>query len=316
MRIVFCGSGSFAVPTLQALAQGHDVAAVITQPARPAGRGGKVRPTPVAEAAGELGLNIHEVRSINKEDALAAVGQARPDVIVVADFGQFLRKPVRDLARIDSINLHGSLLPALRGAAPINWALINGLERTGVTTFSLVDAMDAGRTYASMGTPIGPDDTAADLRARLAGIGAQAVLQTLDLLEREGTAAGRDQDESMVTLAPPLKKTDGLVDWSAGAREICNRIRGVWPWPGAQSGFVHHQRCVAVTVARAQPLDDAEPGFQSGQLDSDLCVTAGAGRVQVLEIQPTGKRLMSWRDFVNGYRCRKGDMMITPGMSI
>ena len=316
MRIVFCGSGPFAVPTLQALVDRHEVAAVITQPARPAGRGGKVRPTAVAEAAGQMGLNLHQVRSINKEDALTVVRQADPDVIVVADFGQFLRKPVRDLARIDSINLHGSLLPALRGAAPINWALIRGLDRTGVTTFSLVDAMDAGRMYVSLDTPIGPDDTAAELRARLAGLGAQAALQTLDLLEREGPAAGREQDESKITLAPPLKKSDGLIDWSAPARDICNRVRGVWPWPGAQSGFVHHQRCVAVAIARAQPLEDAQAGLQSGQLDSDLCVTAGAGRVRILEIQPAGKRLMSWRDFVNGHRCRKGDMMITPGMSL
>ncbi len=316
MRIVFCGSGPFAVPTLQALIDHHEVAAVITQPARPAGRGGKVRPTPVAEATGHLGLIAHQVRNINKDDALAVVRQANPDVIAVADFGQFLRQGVRDLARIDSINLHGSLLPELRGAAPINWALIRGLDRTGVTTFSLVDAMDAGKMYVSLETPITPDDTAADLRSRLAGLGAQAVLQTLDLLEREGPAAGREQDESRITLAPPLKKSDGLVDWSAPARDICNRVRGVWPWPGAQSGFVHQQRCVAVAIARAQPLDDAEPGLQSGQLDGDLCVTAGSGRVRILEIQPAGKRLMSWRDFVNGHRCRPGDMMITPGMSL
>jgi len=314
MRIVFCGSGPFAVPTLKALAEHHDLAAVITQPARPAGRGGKLRPTAVAQACAEMSRPAHPIRDINQDDALAVVRSAGPDAIVVADFGQFLRQAVRGLARVDSINLHGSILPELRGAAPINWAIIRGQSRTGVTTFSLVDKMDAGKIYVSRETVIEPGETAEQLRSRLAQIGAQAVLETLDLLERQGPAAGREQDESKVTLAPPLKKSDGLLDWSAPAEAICNRIRGTWPWPGGQTSYVHHNRCTGLILARAEVAPgQGRDDLRIGQLDDELCVKAGQGRVRILELQPAGKKLIAWRDFVNGYRCQSGDLMLTQG---
>ena len=314
MRIVFCGSGSFAVPALEAiLASGHEVAEIVTQPARPAGRGGKLRPTPLAEAARAIGLESVECLDVNSDEVAAAIAGAAPDVICVADFGQLVRPRVRQLARVDAINLHASLLPELRGAAPINWAVIRGYPRTGVTTFSLVDRMDAGPIYLQIATDIRPDETADELRNRLAVIGADALTRTLDLMEA-GRPGGQEQDESRSTLARRLKKTDGLIDWSADVWTIYNLIRGTWPWPAGQTLFRRGDGCeFPVEIARAAVQDDAAAAGEPGMLDENLCVWAGLGRLQVVEIQPAGKRRMSWLDFVNGYRPRPGDRFVSMG---
>lgn len=306
MRIFFCGSGTFAVPTLRAIgASPHEVVGVITQPARPAGRGGKPRPTPIAQAAPELGLDAVECPDINADDAVARVRQARPDVIVVADFGQMVRAQVRGAAAIDAINLHGSLLPKLRGAAPINWAIIRGLRATGVTTFSLVDRMDAGDIYLQAETPIAPEQTAEELREVLAELGAKLVIDTLDLLA-SGHAGRQPQDEAQATRAPILKKSDGWIDWSADAAAVRNLIHGTRPWPGGQAVYRRGDgKRVSVILARAAAGPDG--GDEPGRIDGDLCVAAGRGRVRIAEIKPAGSRLMPWRDFVNGYRVQSGD---------
>ena len=309
MRVVLCGSGSFAIPTLRVLHAGkHELAEVITQPPRPAGRGARMRPSPVAEAAAELGLTAAAVEDVNADAAVAALRTIAPDVICVADFGQFVRKPFRDCARLDAINLHGSLLPLLRGAAPVNWAVIRGLRQTGVTTFSLVDRMDAGDLYAQKETFVSPDETAAELRARLAELGAQLVCETLDMLAA-GTARRMPQDDSKATSAPRLTKAHGRVDFSASAEEVRNLIHGTWPWPGGQAVFVHGDKRIPVTLARAAVAGgevDAEPGT----LDDDLCTATGGGRVAIQQIKPAGKRLMDWQDFINGYRARPGDRFV------
>lgn len=310
MRIVFCGSGPFAGPSLAAIVQaGHQVVRVVTQPAKPAGRGAKVQATPLAQAASALGLSAVETPDINAADSVAAIAACQPDVIVVADFGQFVRAAVRATAPLGSFNLHGSLLPELRGAAPVAWAIIRGYEKTGVTTFALVDKMDAGAIYLQAATDIRPTETAEELRMRLAGIGATLVVQTLDLLAK-GAAQGQPQDESKATLAPRLDKEIGWIDWSADARTIRNLIHGVWPWPGAHTIL---QRATGqpmpVLISRAA----VEPGA-SGQpcvLDKDMLVgTGGGGRIRIIEIQPAGKRVMDWRAFVNGYRPAAGDRFI------
>ncbi len=205
MRVLFCGSGSFALRPLQAIVGSeHEVVGLFTQPARPAGRGGKLRPTRVAEIAGKLGLDVTPCENINAEPVIADIRRIGPDVICVADFGQFIATAVRDAAPLGAFNLHGSLLPELRGAAPVNWAIIRGYRRTGVTTFSLVDRMDAGAIYAQAETDIAPDETAEELRERLSDIGAKLVCETLGLLAGGG-AQGRQQDESKATPAPRLK---------------------------------------------------------------------------------------------------------------
>lgn len=310
MRILFCGSGEFAVHTLRAVCNTeHELIGILTQPARPAGRGGKLRPTPVAQAAAEMGLTATECPNINVPEMVERISQLQPDVICVVDFGQMVRKPVRDCARLDTINLHGSILPELRGAAPVNWAIIRGHETTGVTTFSLVDKMDAGPMIAKAETPISPDETADELKARLAEIGGDLMCETLGVLAG-GWAGYEEQDHGKATLAPRMSKADGRIHWDADATTIRNLIHGTWPWPGGQTVFV--RQCgkeSPVVIARAQVAEgtaQAAPGV----IDQDLCVSTGSGRLRILEIKPAGKRMMAFRDFVNGYRVTPGDHFV------
>ncbi len=312
MRIVFCGSGDFAVPSLKAISVGdHEVVAVITQPPRKAGRGRRLRHTPAATAADELGLDVRQCQDINADEIVAFLRELRPDAICVADFGQFIRSAARDTAALGALNLHGSLLPELRGAAPVNWAIIRGCKRTGVTTFSLVDRMDAGGIYLQAEVEIDPGETADHLSTRLAHVGASVVCATLGLLAG-GNAQTRDQDESLVTLAPRLTKADGAIDFSADAQTVRNLIHGTWPWPGGRAIVTRAKGGdVNVVIARAEATDDERQG-EPGRLDKDLMVAAGRGRLRIVEIQPDGKRLMTWCDFVNGYRLSEGDHMVAP----
>jgi methionyl-tRNA formyltransferase len=311
MRIVFCGSGGFAVPALRALkGSEHQVAYVVTQPARPAGRGGKLRPTPVAQAARELGLEAVECANINEPAMVETIRGYRPDVIFVADFGQMVRAAVRQTAGLGAFNLHGSILPELRGAAPVNWAIIRGHERTGVTMFSLVDRMDAGDVCGAAETEIGRGETAQELHDRLAVIGADLGVRVLGE-SAAGTARGVAQDESKATLAPKLKKEDGRIDWTEQAESVCNRINGTWPWPGGQAVFAPSAgRQHPVTIARAV-TEAGGGGLAPGAVDAEMLVAAGRGRVRILEIQPAGKRRMGWKDFLNGYCLAPGDRFLS-----
>ncbi len=312
MRVVFCGSGSFATPSLQAIIDSdHEVVGVVTQPPRRAGRGGKVRATAAAELARQAGLPLLETDDINAVPAVKVIAAARPEAICVAEFGQMIAAHVREIPATDTFNVHASLLPELRGAAPVNWAIIRGYKRTGVTTFSLVDRMDAGAMYLKSATDIIPGETAGRLRLRLAQLGARTACETLNLLAG-GLAHGEEQDHEAATFAPRLKKADGIIDWTADARTICNLVHGTSPWPGAQAIFEHSGgRMLPATIASASvacaPVDDPV-----GQLDSDLTVATGADRLVIKEIKPAGKRLMSWRDFVNGYRVSAGDCFVDP----
>ena len=305
MRLVFCGSGSFAIASLRAVVQaGHEVAAVVTQPARPAGRGARIRPTPLAEEAANLGLKVLEFRSINAWDSVAAIGALSPQVLCVVDFGQLVRLQVRELAPLGAFNLHGSLLPELRGAAPVNWAIIRGYQRTGVTTFSLVDRMDAGPIYLQAGLDINPNETAQELRERLSELGAGLVCRTLEMLG-SAPAAGQPQDDSLATLAPKLTKAEGQLDFTADALAIRNRIHGTWPWPGGHCLFANRQgKQTPVVLARAAFEEGAA---EPGAVDTDGLIGTGNGRLRIHELQPAGKRIMTWRDFVNGYRVAAGD---------
>jgi methionyl-tRNA formyltransferase len=311
MRILFCGSGGFAVPSLRAiLSSDHELVGVITPPARPGGRGAKLRPTPVAQAGRELGVDVKECPDINAREVVAGIRALAPDVMCVADFGQFVRAEARQSPPVGAFNLHGALLPALRGAAPINWAIIRGCQRTGVTTLALADKMDAGELDLQAETDISPDETAVELRQRLSELGAKLVCQTLDLLT-SGDAHPREQDESLATKAPRLKKTDGIINWGDDAISIRNRIHGTWEWPGAQTLFQHTDGGeISVVIARGT-AEDAPTTGEPGRIDKDLCVGTGAGRLRIVEIKPANKRRMGWRDFVNGYRVREGDRFVT-----
>ncbi len=311
MRLVFCGSGAFAVPTLRALVEScHDLACVITQPARPAGRSRKCRPTPVARAAEQIGLEVCEFEDINSPQSLQRMRNTDAEAICVVDYGQFIGRQVRELTPLGAFNLHASLLPELRGAAPVNWAIIRGLRRTGVTTFAIVREMDAGPVYLQRATDIDPDETAEELRGRLADVGAELVLETVGLLAG-GWAEPKPQDESAVTYAPRLKKSDGLIDWTADAECVRNLIHGTWPWPGGQTVFRgRHKGDVPVVLGRATVAEgDADA---PGKVGGDLSVATGRGRLVISEIKPAGRRLMRWRDFVNGYRVQHGDHFEAP----
>ncbi|MCE5325988.1 MAG: methionyl-tRNA formyltransferase [Planctomycetaceae bacterium] len=310
MRIVFCGSGSLAVPILSALARaGHTVLEVFTQPPRQSGRGRHVQPTPVAQAAAALGLAMQECAAINAAPTREHLAALAPDVIVVADYGQFIKDPTCATAKHGAFNVHASLLPELRGAAPINWAIIRGFARTGVTTFSLVPKMDAGDIYLQQATDIDPRETAEDLATRLAALGADLACRTLDLLAA-GTAIRTAQDESKATLAPPMAKADGVIDWSADAVAIRNRIHGTWPWPGGQTVLRRRDgREQPVIIARAESLD-APPAGEPGTLADDLTISCGRGRLKIRELKPAGKRLMDWPSFVNGAHPTPGERMV------
>lgn len=310
MRVFYFGSGTFSVPSLRAIAASkHDIVGIFTQPARPAGRGGKVRPTAIATAAAELGLPVIECPDVNSDEAMSQLEAARPDVICVADFGQLIGERVLEFPSCKTFNLHGSSLPQLRGAAPVNWAIIRGCKITGVSTFRVVRKMDAGPIYLNQAAKIGPDETADELRTRLAELGTKVVCDTLDLLA-SGDAPCFEQDEAEITLAPRLKKADGLLDFSADAESLHNLIRGTWPWPGGHSVFRRNDgQCYEVTIARASVAQGEAMGFP-GCLDGELFVSTGKGRLCIEQIKPAGKKLMAWRDFVNGYRVDEGDVFV------
>jgi len=315
MRIVFCGSGEVATATLEALcAAGHEIAMVVTQPPRKAGRGGEMQPTPVAHCVAALGIEAQPCEDINDAAWVQRIAAAQPELIAVVDFGQKVGESVRRLAGLGAINMHASLLPALRGAAPINWAIIRGMTETGVTTFRLADKMDAGPILLQEPVAGEPTETAEELRERLAAAGAQLVLRTVDGLAA-GTITETAQDEQAATRARKLTKQDGEIDFAAGAIAVVNRIRGTWPWPGAHADFVGGgHKPVRVIFARANAMltGDANPA-RPGTLADDLTINVPDGAVEIVELKVAGKRLMGWRDFVNGYRVAAGDRFVAVG---
>jgi len=312
MRILFFGSGDFALPTLRALLRSeHEIAAVVTQPPRRAGRGGNLRATPVERFARAQDLEVFPSQDVNAETTLAYLRYKQADVICVVEFGQFLRESVRAMTPHGAINLHGSVLPRLRGAAPVHWAILRGMNTTGVTTFSLVDTMDAGPVYRTATLEIGPEERAGELRGRLATLGAATMLETLDALAG-GKIRPRPQDDTQATFAPRLKKSDGFLDFRLPAEHVLWKIRGTWPWPGARAVFGRAGvQALPVTIARARRAE-GPARCKAGRLDEDLCVSTSNGRLEIVEIQPAGKRVLAWRDFVNGYRIRPGDVLHLP----
>jgi methionyl-tRNA formyltransferase len=232
MRIVFLGTSSFACPTLEALADEAEIAWVITQPDRPAGRGRKLCAPPVKRVAERLGLPILQPAKASAPDVVDRVASVHPDAAVVAAFGQLLKRPLFSLPPLGTINLHGSLLPKYRGAAPIHWALIHGEAETGVTTFLLDEGMDTGDMLLQAAVAVGEDETAGELEDRLAPLGAELMLRTLHGLET-GRLTPTPQPDEGSSLAPKLTRADGEVRWDRPAREIHNQIRGMNPWPGA-----------------------------------------------------------------------------------
>jgi len=309
MRVIFFGSGSFGLPVLRWLvASQHEVVAVVTQPDRPAGRGRRMTRTPIGQFADEAGLALLPVEDVNAPAVIAELLALQARLGIVVAFGQKIGRAILDGLPAGCINLHASLLPRLRGAAPINWAIIRGEQHTGLTVFQLTDRMDAGDILVQLETAIKPAETAAELHDRLAEMGPAAIEQALRLYQNTDRPLGRPQDERLATRAPKLTKHDGRICFSWPARELANRICGLWPWPGAACTFHAAQppRREKVILARAIPCEQT-PQCPAGTITEQLDVATGQGVLQILELKPTGGRLMPWQDFVNGRHVQPGD---------
>ncbi|MHC4698734.1 MAG: methionyl-tRNA formyltransferase [Planctomycetota bacterium] len=315
MRLVFLASGAFARPTLRRLADSeHDVPLVITQPARGSGRGRKVTRTPVRALADELGLETLEVEDVNSPETIARLRSVDASLGVVIAFGQKLGPEVLAALQNGCVNLHASLLPRHRGAAPINWAIINGDERSGCTVFRVVDRMDAGPILTTRWTYIKPEETAGELHDRLAAIGVDAIDAALAMFAGGESPEGTPQDDSQATRAPKLKKSDGIICFDQPAGRVANHICGMTPWPGASTKFhAADGRWEKTIITRVRQAEDlSKPSIPPGTLDTRLYVAAQDGFIEILELKPSSGREMTWPEFVNGRHVAQGDRFVAP----
>lgn len=304
MRIVFLGTGEFARPALHALVStGHTVVAAISQPDRPAGRGRSIRKTPIHAAADELGIRHLQTTDVNALELTGGLAEA--EIGVVAAFGQKIGPRLLHAWPRGCVNIHASLLPRYRGAAPIAWAIINGEEVTGVTVFQLDEHWDAGPIWSQRAVRIGPTETAAELHERLARLGAELIVETLPTIA-DGSVRPRPQDATRATRAPRLSRADSRVDWTQSAAAAARRINGLWSWPAAtclyEDASGRRERVqlarAEVAVANGEPTPDRPPGA----FHPDHTVQASPGRVRLLEVKPAGGRLMPFEAFARGRR--------------
>lgn len=304
MRILFWGTPDFAVPTLRALlGEGHDVVGVVTQPDRPAGRGRALRPSPVKLQALEEGLPVLQPERARGDEFMDAVRALEPELSVVVAYGQILRREVLDLPELGSVNVHASLLPALRGAAPINWAIKLGHPRTGITIMRMVEQMDAGPILHQVEEPIADDETATDLWSRLSELGAAALVEALALMQF-GAIEEREQDEAQATFAPRLNRETVHVDWRDNAVNVDRHIRAMDAIPGAWTQFGRDELKLFRPAPEPDFEHDAEPGTVLKVSASDTAfgmrVACGTGAVLVREVKPAGRRRMTTADWVRG----------------
>jgi methionyl-tRNA formyltransferase len=302
LRIAFFGTPAFAVPTLAALlASTHHVVGVVTQPDKPRGRGQRVSDAPVKALAVERGLPVLQPPRLARDLFAPAFAALAADLGVVAAYGKLLPEWLLQAPRLGLINVHASLLPKYRGAAPIQRAVVNGETQTGVTIMRIVKALDAGPMLARAVLPIGPDEGSDDVERRLAALGAELLVDTLGPLAA-GTVIEEPQDDALATYAPRLTKEEGLIDFGRPARDVHNQIRGLRPWPGGYT-FLHGAR-LAVHRARVSPraVADAAPGTcVAADADGVTIACGGATAIDLLELQPEGRRRMHVRDYVAGH---------------
>jgi methionyl-tRNA formyltransferase len=309
MELVFLGTPSFAVPTLERMVEdGHRVIAVFTQPDRPKGRGGQLAESPVKQAAVRLGVPVNQPERVRRQEVVEQLKQWKPDVMVVVGYGQIIPQSIIDIPPLGIINVHASLLPKYRGAAPIQWAIANGESRTGVTTMRIDAGLDTGDMLLKWETEIGPEENALELRERLARAGAELLAETLPGLTA-GTIVPEPQDNTQATLAPILKKEDGLIDWSKTAQVIFNRSRGFLPWPGAYTlfrGQVFHLRRARVAETDAVWMEEGRLRGEKRRLFADC----GAGTVlELLEVQIEGRKRIPADAFLNGQRLEENETL-------
>ena len=319
MKIVYLGSGEFGIECLNALAESsHKLKFIVTQPPHPAGRGRKPRPTPVALWADAHSVPFIETEDVNVPDNIKKIADYEQDLIVTVAFGQKIGNQLINLPPKGAINVHASLLPKYRGAAPINWAIINGETETGISIITLAEKMDAGQILAREKTQILTNETAGELHDRLAKIAAPLLLKTVDQIA-DGTITYIEQDHSKATIAPKLKKSDGFLDFNEPAEILARKIRGFWPWPGAIAFYISKKtasRCTSglrVTIALAEVVENLNTGeLPIGTLDENLNIICGQDSLKIIKIKPDGSRLMDFADFINGQHTCPGDIFEIP----
>ncbi|MEP9410957.1 MAG: methionyl-tRNA formyltransferase [Candidatus Brocadia sp.] len=319
MNVVFMGTPDFAVPSLCSLAtSAHKIISVVTQPDRPKGRSRIPCPSPVKEVSEKLGLKIMQPVNVNDELVVKQLQNLSPDCIAVVAFGQFLSNSIIRLPRYQCINIHASLLPQFRGAAPINWAIIQGETVTGVTAVVMTAKMDAGDIIARKTTPIFPEETAGDLEKRLASMGADLLIETLNLVET-GKATYTKQDERKVTFAPKLKKEDGLILWTLETKKIHDLIRGLTPSPGAYTYYLRNdsqeKKRVIIVKTQIHDIQKTKTSHNPGRIiDITTCgihVATGDGFICITQLQPEGKRAMDVQEYLRGHKVTVDDMFIS-----
>jgi methionyl-tRNA formyltransferase len=299
VRLVYMGTPQFAVEPLRALAAaGHVFAGVVTRTDKPAGRGRTLAAPPVKLAAQELGVSVLQPKRVRDPEFIDTLRTMSTDAIVVAAYGQILPKEILELPKYGCINIHASLLPAYRGAAPINWAIIRGEHETGITIMQMDEGMDTGAVLMQESVPIGLKDTAGAMTERLSLLGAKLITAALPLLA-SGTLVPVAQEGTKATMAPLLKKGDGLIDWDLSALDLHNRIRGLSPWPGA---YTYLDRKLVKIIATEVVVGPGEPGMLYERNNTTLEAGTGSGLLRLLSIQPEGKRPMNAGEFLRGHR--------------
>lgn len=307
MRLVYMGTPNFAVPPLKALnAAGHEIIAVVTRADKPAGRGMATSAPPVKLAALDMGLKVYQPVRVRQTEFIDTLRSLGPDIIVVAAYGQILPKEVLTLPKFGCINIHASLLPKYRGAAPINWAIIRGEKETGITIIQMDEGMDTGAILMQEALAIGPADTAGILTERLSLLGSRLIVDALRLIETGGLRPV-PQDHSKATLAPLLKKEDGLIDWGMSAEEIHNRVRGLSPWPSAYTYLDGRM----IKILETEPVPGEGGSGVIVQGDKDLIVGTGTGMIRIKRLQPEAKKPMTAAEFLRGQRGITGKRFVS-----
>jgi methionyl-tRNA formyltransferase len=308
MRVIFMGTPAFGVPILRAIHMSNQgLIGVVTQPDRPRGRGRKLGISPVKELAMGFGLSVLQPQTTKDEAFIVEVKRMSPDLIVVAAYGRMLTRDLLNIPPLGCINVHASLLPKYRGAAPIQWTIVNGERITGITIMKMDEGMDTGDILLTQEVEIGNEDTAQNLHDRLAQVGASLIIKAMEQLEK-GTICPIPQDHDKASYAPPLKKEDGLIDWSQSARDISNRIRGFNPWPGAFT----YLKGVRLKIFRGEIIDEGVRGAPGGVVQSGLGgvkVITGKGSLLIKEVQLEGRKRMPIDEFLIGNEIPPGTQL-------
>lgn len=315
MRIVFMGTPEFAVPSLEALlSSGDQIVGVVCQPDRPKGRGHQLVAPPVKLVAERAGIPVLQPLKIRTPEFLQALSAWQPDVIAVAAYGRILHTPILQLPPMGCVNVHGSLLPKYRGAAPVQWAVINGETETGITTMLMDEGMDTGAMLLQAKLEILPEDTAGILAPRLAALGGRLLSETLAQL-KAGTLVPTKQDDQQATMAPLLKKEDGLIDWTLSAASLTNRVRGLSPWPGAYTFLGAERWNIWKAVSHMGATADT-PGTIVAVNKQSILVATGDGLLEIREIQTANSKRMAVGQFLAGHRVAVGQQLGPPPITL